>query len=145
LEAFPRDEWPPVKIVHISFQLMVGAGTAMMLLALWAGWLALRKKTLPDKKWFLRAIVAASPLGFLAIEAGWMVTEVGRQPWIINGVMRTADAVTSMPGLVVPFVSFTLLYIFLGVIVVWLLKRQVADSPRVYAAKPGEEAGYAFD
>ncbi|MEP7339423.1 MAG: cytochrome ubiquinol oxidase subunit I, partial [Acidobacteriota bacterium] len=104
-----------------------------------------RKKTLPDTKWFLRAVVAASPLGFLAIEAGWVVTEVGRQPWIINGVMRTAEAVTPMPGLVVPFVSFTLLYIFLGVIVVWLLKRQVADSPRVYAAKPVEEGGYAFD
>lgn len=148
LEAFPRDEWPPVKIVHFSFQIMVAAGTAMMLVTLWAVWMAWRQKRLPDSKWFLRTVIAASPLGFVAIEAGWVVTEVGRQPWIISGVMRTADAVTPMPGLVVPFVSFTLLYIFLGVIVVWLLKRQVADSPRIYAddAKPmTEEAGYAFD
>lgn len=148
LESFPRDEWPPIKPVHISFQLMVAAGTAMMLVALWAAWIAWRRKALPDSKWFLRAVLGASPLGFLAIETGWVVTEVGRQPWIINGVMRTAEAVTPMPGLVIPFVSFTLLYIALGGIVVWLLKRQVADSPRVYtkAASPAKgEVGYAFD
>jgi cytochrome d ubiquinol oxidase subunit I len=67
----------------------------------------------------------------LAIEAGWTVTEVGRQPWIIQGVMRTKDALTPMPGLVVPFVGFTLLYVFLAAMVVWLLFRQVAASPRV--------------
>jgi cytochrome d ubiquinol oxidase subunit I len=148
LSSFPRDEWPKVAIVHFSFQIMVAAGTAMVLVALWAVWLRWRKKALPDSKWFLRTMVAASPLGFLAIEAGWFVTEVGRQPWIINGVMRTADAVTPMPGLVVPFVSFTLLYVLLGLIVLWLLKRQVAASPRVYAdaANPARpEAGYAFD
>lgn len=148
LESFPRDEWPPVKIVHFSFQIMVAAGTAMMLMALWAVWAVWRRKALPDSKWFLRAVVAASPLGFIAIETGWIVTEVGRQPWIISGVMRTADAVTPMPGLVVPFVSFTVLYIALGLIVLWLLKRQVADSPRVYAdpaTSLGKGAGYAFD
>jgi cytochrome d ubiquinol oxidase subunit I len=66
----------------------------------------------------------------IAIEAGWTVTEVGRQPWIIQGVMRTKDAVTPMPGLIVPFITFTLLYIFLAIIVVWLLLRQVAASPK---------------
>jgi cytochrome d ubiquinol oxidase subunit I len=69
-------------------------------------------------------------MGFVAIEAGWTVTEVGRQPWIIHGVLRTADAVTPMPGLIVPFLLFTLLYCFLGVIVVWLLYRQILRSPR---------------
>jgi cytochrome d ubiquinol oxidase subunit I len=68
-------------------------------------------------------------MGFIAIEAGWTVTEVGRQPWIIHGVLRTADAVTPMPGLIVPFLLFTLLYCFLGVIVVWLLYRQIIRSP----------------
>jgi cytochrome d ubiquinol oxidase subunit I len=78
-------------------------------------------------------------MGFIAIEAGWTVTEVGRQPWIIQGVFRTADAVTPMPGLIVPFLLFTLLYCFLGVIVAWLLYRQIIRSPkstewsRVYA------------
>jgi cytochrome bd ubiquinol oxidase subunit I len=69
-------------------------------------------------------------MGFIAIEAGWTVTEVGRQPWIIHGVLRTADAVTPMPGLIVPFLLFTLLYCFLGIIVVWLLYRQILRSPR---------------
>ncbi len=69
-------------------------------------------------------------MGFIATEAGWVVTEVGRQPWIVQGVLRTADAVTPMPGLVVPFVLFSLLYVFLGVIVVYLLRRQIVSSPR---------------
>src|SRR2546422_2232983 len=64
-------------------------------------------------------------MGFVAVEAGWMVTELGRQPWVIYGVMKTRDAVTPMPGLIVPFLTFTLLYCFLGVIVGWLLYRQI--------------------
>jgi len=86
----------------------------------------------------LRAIVLAAPLGFVAIETGWTVTEVGRQPWIIYGVMRTAEAVTPMPGLVVPFVTFTVLYIFLAIITVFLLLRQVAASPKVPEPKVRE-------
>ena len=133
LEDFPRDLWPPVAIVHVAFQVMVAAGSVMTLVALWGAYLAWRRKSLPDSRWFLRAVVAASPLGFIAIEAGWTVTEVGRQPWIIQGVMRTAQAVTPMPGLKIPFITFTLIYIFLAAVVVWLLKRQVAQSPLVYA------------
>ncbi|HKQ78877.1 MAG TPA: cytochrome ubiquinol oxidase subunit I [Blastocatellia bacterium] len=132
LEDFPRDLWPPVAIVHLAFQVMVAAGSVMALLALWSAYLAWRRRSLPDSRWFLRVVVAASPLGFIAIEAGWTVTEVGRQPWIIQGVMRTAQAVTPMPGLRIPFITFTLIYIFLAAVVVWLLKRQVAESPQVY-------------
>ena len=68
-------------------------------------------------------------MGFICIEAGWTVTEVGRQPWVIYGILRTADAVTPMPGLIVPFLTFTALYVFLGVIVAWLLYQQVLRSP----------------
>jgi cytochrome bd ubiquinol oxidase subunit I len=75
-------------------------------------------------------VALGAPFGFLAIEAGWTVTEVGRQPWIVYGTLRTADAVTPMPGLIVPFLGFSLLYCFLGVIVVWLLYRQIIRSPR---------------
>jgi cytochrome d ubiquinol oxidase subunit I len=96
---------------------------------------------LPDNKWLLRALVIAAPMGMIAIECGWTVTEVGRQPWIIYGVMRTAFAVTPMPGLVVPFVTFTLLYLFLAVIVVWLLLRQVAASPRIANEDAEHRAG----
>jgi cytochrome d ubiquinol oxidase subunit I len=141
LEEFPRDVWPPVAIVHVAFQVMVAAGAAMALVALWGAYQAWRRKSLPDSRWFLRAVVAASPLGLIAIEAGWTVTEVGRQPWIIQGVMLTAQAVTMMTGLKITFLTFTLIYIFLAIVVVWLLIRQVAESPRVYA-KPAAETEY---
>jgi cytochrome d ubiquinol oxidase subunit I len=133
LDRFPESDWPPVAIVHIAFQVMVGLGTAMALVSLWAGWLSWRKRALVEQRAFLRALVIVAPMGFIAIEAGWIVTEVGRQPWIIYGIVRTADAVTPMPGLVYPFVLFTLLYCFLGVIVVWLLYRQIVRVPPEHA------------
>jgi len=141
LNDFPADTHPPVAIVHISFQIMVACGVAMMLVAVWAAWRywrGRRKQTWLDSKWFLRTIIAAAPLGFIAIETGWTVTEVGRQPWIIYGVMRTSEAVTPMPGLVVPFLTFTVLYIFLAVITVFLLLRQVAASPKDPEPRPEE-------
>ncbi len=131
LDAVPREEWPNVPLVHLSFQLMVALGTYLALVALWTGWLAWRGTDLAHNRWLMRAIALATPMGFLAVEAGWMVTELGRQPWVIYGVLKTADAVTPMPGLVVPFLTFTLLYCFLGVIVVWLLYRQIIRSPVV--------------
>ena len=130
LEEFPREDWPNVPIVHIAFQIMVALGTYLALLSLWVAWRAFRRKDLCSSRWLLRAIALAAPMGFIAIEAGWTVTEVGRQPWIIQGVLRTADAVTPMPGLVVPFLLFTLLYCFLAVIVAWLLYRQIIRSPK---------------
>ena len=131
LNDFPRDQWPPVAIVHIAFQIMVGCGTLMMLVAIIGAWLAIRGKRFADRRWFLLLIMLAGPLGFIAIETGWTVTEVGRQPWVIYGIMRTADAVTPMPKLVVPFITFTILYIFLAFIVVFLLKRQFTQSPGI--------------
>jgi cytochrome d ubiquinol oxidase subunit I len=135
LNDFPKDEHPPVAIVHYSFQIMVGCGMAMMAIALWSGWRWWRNRKNEAGKWldsnrFLRVLIVATPLGFIAIETGWVVTEVGRQPWIIFGVMRTAEAVTPMPGLVIPFVTFTILYIFLTIVTVWLMLRQVAASPK---------------
>jgi cytochrome d ubiquinol oxidase subunit I len=130
LKDFPREDWPNVPIVHTAFQVMVALGTYLALVSLWVAWLALRRRDVCSNRLLLRAIALAAPMGFIAIEAGWTVTEVGRQPWIIQGVLRTADAVTPMPGLVVPFLLFTLLYCFLGVIVVWLLYRQIIRSPK---------------
>jgi len=145
LDAIPPQDQPNPVIVHLAFQIMVGAGLALAAAGLWAALLAWRKRGLPDNRWLLRALVAAGPLGFIAIEAGWVVTEVGRQPWIVYGLVRTADVVTPMPGLVVPFVTFTLLYIFLAIVVVVLLWRQVVNSPRVADARHGvgKEAGHA--
>ncbi len=131
LDAVPPPEWPNVPAVYVSFRVMVAVGTYLALVALWAAWLAWRRADLAHNRWLLRAIALATPMGFVALEAGWMVTELGRQPWVIYGVLKTRDAVTPMPGLVVPFVTFTLLYCFLGVIVVWLLYRHIIRSPAV--------------
>ena len=129
LEEFPRSDWPNVRIVHWSFDIMVASGMGLFILSVATGWLWLKHRRLPDNKWLLRGLVAAGPLGFLAIEAGWTVTEVGRQPWIIYGVMRTEEAVTPMHGIIVPFVIFTVLYFFLAIIVVFLLRRQFLETP----------------
>ncbi len=133
LNDFPKDEHPPVAIVHFAFQIMVGCGMLMMAIAVWGAWRWWRsrqKKTGKwfDEQWFLRALIIAAPLGFIALETGWVVTEVGRQPWIIYGIMRTADAVTPMPGLIVPFITFTILYLLLAIATAWLLYQQVAIS-----------------
>jgi cytochrome bd ubiquinol oxidase subunit I len=137
LEEWPKTDWPPVAVVHIAFQIMVGCGTAMAAISLLAALLAWlgRRRTgrwkLPDNRWFLRTLVLAAPLGFIAIEAGWTVTEVGRQPYIIQGIMRTSQAVTPVPNLTIPLYTFTLLYLFLAFIVVFLLLRQFRQSPRI--------------
>ena len=130
LEDFPRQDWPNVPIVHTAFQVMVGLGSYLALVSLWVAWMALRRRDLPSSRLLLGAVALAAPMGFIAIEAGWIVTEVGRQPWIIYGVMRTAEAVTPIPGLIVPFLMFTLLYCFLGVIVAYLLYHQIIRSPK---------------
>jgi len=130
LNDFDRELWPPVAVVHVAFQLMVAAGLAMMAVAAWAAYLRWRHSTVTSSSAFLKTTVFAAPLGLIAIESGWVVTEVGRQPWIIQGVMKTADAVTPMPGLIIPFVVFTAIYLFLAVIVCLLLRRQFRASPR---------------
>jgi cytochrome d ubiquinol oxidase subunit I len=143
LEEWPKTDWPPVAVVHIAFQIMVGCGTAMAAISLLAALLAWlgRRRTgrwkLPDNRWFLRTLVLAAPLGFIAIEAGWTVTEVGRQPYIIQGIMRTSQAVTPVPNLTIPLYTFTLLYLFLAFIVVFLLLRQFRQSPRIVRDQAG--------
>ena len=143
LDAFPESDWPPVAPVHYAFQIMVGLGTFMALVAIWALVTRWRKRPFSEERWLLRAIALAAPMGFICIEAGWTVTEVGRQPWIVYEIVRTADTVTPMPGLVVPFVVFTILYFFLGAIVVWLLSRHVLGSPKVGDVEPAPVAGSA--
>jgi len=136
LKEFPREEWPPVPVVHLAFQVMVALGTAMAVVALWTGWVALRRRSLmlaPADRLLLGALTVVAPFGFLATEAGWFTTELGRQPWVVFGILRTADAVTPMPGLVVPFLLVTLLYCCLGAVVIWLLWRQVAGTSRAQA------------
>jgi cytochrome d ubiquinol oxidase subunit I len=136
LKEWPPSERPPVAVVRFSFQLMVACGMAMLAVGWLGGLLAWRRRGLPDRRWYLKLVVACGPLGFVAIQAGWFVTEVGRQPWIIHGVMRTADAVTPMPWLVVPFLALTAIYLFLGLIVIALVRRQVTEVPHVPTSAP---------
>jgi cytochrome bd ubiquinol oxidase subunit I len=125
--AAPADR-PPVAVVHLAFQLMVGLGTAMALVAVWVVWIALRRRHVADQRRLLQALVLIAPFGFIATEAGWIVTEVGRQPWIAQGLLRTSDAVTPMPGLIIPMMLFTLLYVGLGAIVVILIASLVRET-----------------
>lgn len=131
LDQIPKENHPPVLVTHFAFQIMVGIGVLLMLLSV-IYFISLKKRSWYDKKWFLTLFVLAIPLGFMAVEAGWTVTEVGRQPWIIYNIMRTADAVTPMPGIAYSFYLFTAIYISLSIVVIFLLRRQIKMVPLLY-------------
>ncbi len=125
LDAFPEENHPPVAVVHFAFQIMVGIGTLLAGISALFFLLVIKKSNLVFHPIFLKCLALTIPLGFIAIEAGWIVTEVGRQPWIIYNVMKVAEAVTPMPGLIVPLILFTGIYILLSFIAAWLLIRQI--------------------
>ncbi len=127
LDRIPRLDWPPVAVTHIAFQVMVACGIIMAGVTIWASWRWWNNQ-LGEDRWLLRMLVATAPLGFIAIEAGWVVTEVGRQPWIIQGLLRTSQAVTPMPGLWIPMVTFSALYLLLAGVVVWAIWRHIAAT-----------------
>lgn len=135
LDRIPRDEWPPVLICHLAFQIMVGIGTFLALLGIGFLWLRWRRPALLDHPRFLRLIALSTPLGFIAVEAGWVVTEVGRQPWIIYGIMRTKDALTPMPGLVWPFMFMLFVYTVLSAVLVWIMVHLVRAIERSQATE----------
>ena len=128
LTEFARDTWPPVRPVHVGFQLMVALGTTMAVVSLWAVLVMLRTGDVTRHRWLLRALAVVAPFGFIATEAGWTVTEVGRQPWVVQGILRTADAVAPMPGLIVPMMTFAFLYIALSGIVIRLIAAMVRET-----------------
>jgi cytochrome d ubiquinol oxidase subunit I len=132
LHDFPRDEWPNVVLSHVAFQIMVACGFALLGLGL-LYWFARWRR----KEWriVLFSLLLGSPLGFIALEAGWVVTEVGRQPWIVHGVMRTKDAVTHASGVDLTFFVFTVLYVVLAVALVLLL-RYLAKKPYALMEAP---------
>ncbi len=129
---YAKENWPPIGVVRSAFQIMVLIGFLMMFLALWAVWIRFKNRNIFQSKPFLRAMVFAIPLGFIATECGWVATEVGRQPWVVVGFLKTAEAVTPMPGLAVPLMFFAALYTFLAFIVVWLMLRHVSATPEQF-------------
>jgi cytochrome d ubiquinol oxidase subunit I len=134
LDTVPPDDRPPVNVVRFAFQTMVGIGTAMALLGVVFIWTWYRKRRLPRSPWFFRAVMAAGPLSFVALIAGWITTEVGRQPWIVYEVMRTEEAVTQADGLEVGYAVLVLVYIGLGAAVAWLLRRLARKPPETEVA-----------
>lgn len=136
LDQIPEENHPPVAVTHYAFQVMVGLGTIMMLISALFYLAVFKKKSWFQRRWLLKLFVIATPMGFIAVEAGWTVTEVGRQPWIINGIMRTKDAVTPMPGIAYSFYIFTAVYISLSCIVAFLLYRQIRMVGKLYDHSP---------
>lgn len=135
LSDFPREVWPPVRRVHLAFQVMVGLGTLLAALAAAGLWFAVRRRPWPRS--YLRALAIAGPGGFVALEAGWLVTEWGRQPFTVRDVLTTAQSVTPVARLVVPLVVFVAVYVLLGIVTAVLLYRQIAATP----ATPGRDEG----
>ena len=129
LDQEPMADWPNVRSVHICFQVMVGCGSVLSLFTIVAGWFFWKSPPLSNHPLLIKALVLISPLGIVALEAGWGVTELGRQPWVIYHLMRTTDAVTSMPNLSITLALVVGLYCVLGVVVVWLLAKHVISSP----------------
>jgi cytochrome d ubiquinol oxidase subunit I len=129
LNDVPKLDRPPVRVVHVAFQVMVACGMAMAAVALWAAIAAWRCRGVPDGPRFLTIVALSSPLGMLAIEAGWTVTEVGRQPWIVQGVIRTKEAVTPVKGIEISMICYIAIYLVLGLAVVSLLLSQFRSSP----------------
>lgn len=132
LDSIPEEHHPPVAITHYAFQVMVGLGMLMFALAIIYFIAKWKKRSWLQSNRLLKLFVAATPMGFIAVEAGWTVTEVGRQPWIIYGIMRTADAVTPMPGIRYSFYLFTAVYLSLSIIVMFMLYRQIRMVPTLY-------------
>jgi len=125
----PPEDRPPVFVTHMAYQIMLGTAGVMGLTAGIGGLLVGVRRRLPLDTPYLWLVTLTGPMGIIGIEAGWTATEVGRQPWVIHGVMRTADAVTPMPGLTIPFLMFSLLYLVLAVVCALLLRRQFFHAP----------------
>ncbi len=123
LEDIPPDERPPANtLLHLSFDAMVGIGTALLGLAVWLAFVWWRRRDIPRTPWFLRAVAVSGVASIVALWCGWIVTEVGRQPWIVQGYMRTEEAVTEAEGIWFAFAGVLLLYAALGTIAILVLR-----------------------
>jgi cytochrome bd ubiquinol oxidase subunit I len=135
LDAVPASDQPPINTVRFAFQTMVGIGTLMAILGVVFLVVRVRRKRLPESRWFYRAVVLAGPASVVALICGWVTTEVGRQPWVVYHVMRTSQAVTGAGGLPVGYVTLALAYLGVAAGVVWILRR-LAAAPMQPASTP---------
>ena len=114
---------PETNIVHLCWDIMVGFGTALFLLAVWYALSWIFRRRMPQTKWFLRAAAVAGPAAVITLEAGWIVTEVGRQPWIVYNIMKVEDAVTANTGVWIMFFAVVILYAAVGTTTILILRR----------------------
>ena len=148
LDSVPADERPPdVNVVRVAFQTMVGIGTLLALLAVGYLTILYRRKRLPESVWFYRALALAGPLSVVALIAGWVTTEVGRQPWVVYRVMLTSQAVTGAGGIPIGYGALALIYVGVGIAVIWILRRLAkapldlpGDAPPPHAPAAGSAA-----
>ena len=125
LDAVPADARPTtseVNVVHLSWDVMVGLGTLLFLLSVWYAVVWIFRRRMPRSRWFLRAAACSGVLAVVTMEAGWIVTEVGRQPWIVYNLMKVEDAATANTGVWITFIAVTLLYAALGVTTIVVLR-----------------------
>jgi cytochrome d ubiquinol oxidase subunit I len=132
LDAVAPDQRPPVNVVRICFQAMVGIGTLLALLGAIVLYLRVRRRALPQWRWFYFGLAAAGPLSVVALICGWIVTEVGRQPWVVYRVMPTSQAVTAAGGIPVGYATLWIVYLAVGAGVAWILRR-LARAPLTVA------------
>jgi cytochrome bd ubiquinol oxidase subunit I len=135
LAAVPANQRPPVNVTRVSFQLMVGIGTLFVLIALFFLAVWVRRRRLPQLRAFYAAVVLCGPLSIVALIAGWVVTEVGRQPWVVYHVMTTAQAVTGAHGIAVGYATLAASYFVVGCGLIWVLRR-LARAPLEGPAEP---------
>jgi cytochrome d ubiquinol oxidase subunit I len=142
LEAVPAADRPPVNLTRFSFQTMVGIGTLLALLGVVYLVVRVRRRRLPESPWFYRAVVVAGPASLVALIAGWVTTEVGRQPWVVYRTMRTADAVTGAGPIPYGYAALAIVYALVAIGVVWVLRR-LANSPLGGSGEPQPPVGAA--
>jgi cytochrome d ubiquinol oxidase subunit I len=142
LKEFPRDQRPNSLIVFWSFRVMVGLGLLMIALGLWSLWLRWKRRLYEDRR-FLRLAEWMGPAGLIAVLAGWITTEVGRQPWVVYGVLRTADAVSRIeaPPVALSLALFVVAYLFVfGVGIAYVL-RLVRKGPQTFDTRAAAQGG----
>jgi cytochrome d ubiquinol oxidase subunit I len=141
LDAVPDNDRPPVNVVRVAFQTMVGIGTLLAMIGTVFLVVRVRRKRLPESTWFYRALVIAGPLSVVALICGWVTTEVGRQPWVVYDVMRTSEAVTGAGGIPVGYATLALVYLGVGIGVAWILRRLARAPLELPVATPERRAG----
>jgi cytochrome d ubiquinol oxidase subunit I len=144
LDSFPADERPTIRqvnTVHLAWDVMVGIGTLLFLLSAWYGLSWLFRRDMPRSRWFLRIAACAGVASVIALEAGWVVTEVGRQPWIVHGYMKVEDAATTNEGVWVTFLAVVAIYLVVAVTTILVLRGM---SRRFREGGPGSDTDVPY-